>query len=303
MGPTTPLGAFPIVHTSHGLTSVSWAIFFIDTEGRICHSGALGDGVVVDLDRNPSQNQFAVIGWNGRTTENTELRLYYTNKDGALFERCYTKGRGPEWYDGWLNGQFVAAPYSNLAANHQGSYRTRLYYQDADTDEICQLLRQGPNDRFSLLGRSEVGQKATKIATDPGGTVEIVYQKPDNTWAWIGWIPPKPPFPADFEYAPGASIAYVGSSGSQSGVRLFTVNSNGKLVATVYDRTSNTWGAGVELVEVLPRAALTACDHTPPSSSVQKPHGTTAFTQTTPGAIAQVGWTSAEDWDVSPRST
>jgi hypothetical protein len=107
------------------------------------------------------------------------------------------------------------------------------------------------------------------------------------------------PFPEDFEYEPGASVAYAGSSGSQQGARLFTVNSNNNLVVTVYDRTSNTWGPGDELQELLPGTALTANDHTPPTSSAQKPHGTTAFTQVHPGEITKIGWTNADDWDAS----
>jgi hypothetical protein len=73
MTPTTPLGAFPMVHNAEGLTEITWVLFYIDSEGRICHSGALGDGVAVDVDRNPSKNQFAVIGWNGNINADTEV--------------------------------------------------------------------------------------------------------------------------------------------------------------------------------------------------------------------------------------
>lgn len=70
----SPLAAFPLVHYSHGQHSVTFAIFFQDPEGRIRHSGAIGDGIAVDVDKGANLGKnFAVVGWNTNVNDDNEV--------------------------------------------------------------------------------------------------------------------------------------------------------------------------------------------------------------------------------------
>lgn len=89
------------------------------------------------------------------------------------------------WYPGELNGQFKAAKYSALAAATYSFYNgnlhhIQLYYQDMDTDEICEILKNGNNPWVTGI-RHPAGIKGTSIAAaSTGEGTQIWYQQPDT---------------------------------------------------------------------------------------------------------------------------
>jgi len=151
-----------------------------------------------------------------------KLRLYWTNTSGQIFEvgnitvrhkleldleickssvnvgvlvslqRCFSANGGPEavWYDGSLQGQFTAVPYSGIAANSQSGSKTRVYFQD-EKDQIRELYKEGGDtfDPFILVEKTRpAALKGTRIATDSNvnGASEVYYQSPTLDWVLDG---------------------------------------------------------------------------------------------------------------------
>ncbi|KAL7269990.1 hypothetical protein RUND412_007312 [Rhizina undulata] len=299
------LSAVAVVHSSHGSTSVVFAVFYQDPEGRICHRGAIGDGVVVGLDRQPSRNSFAVICWNNNVNADIEIRLYYTSTSGKIFE--FSSAVIPSLVV--ESGTMAFSPANLRLLNTPTSpqitrivQRTRVYYQNPVTDEICHLLRHNPDDDgFNQLSRMEAGIKGTVIATDAAGSTEIFYQLPNKTFTQKNGSPGTPSFPTEFVYEAGAAIAWAGATSSSPGGRVFTVSKANKVVMTVFDRTDEfkvRWLPGVEVLDVLPRAPLSVSNHIVPTASNERPHGTTVFTQFKEHEIARVGFTDENNWEI-----
>lgn len=310
------LASFPTWAYKYGQYTVYHTIIGQDSEGRIIQNTpgrpSHGGDIIVDLDRSPSRNGFALVGWNQDVQggKPLELRLYWTNTSGQIFERCFSANGGPGavWYDGSLQGQFTAAAYSGVAANSQSGSKTRVYFQD-EKDQIRELYKEGGDtfDPFVLLDKTRpAALKGTRIATDSNvnGAAEVYYQSPALDWVLDG-AGIQPNFkPADeFPYAPGAPIAVAGSV-TQGGARVFTVNKEGRLVVTSYDKSSLTWKPSAELVRLQPTRQIWASNHPQPYYGLLFRHPTTAFVSqsSNPKTISRVGFTDStfEGWDVLP---
>jgi len=111
--------------------------------------------------------------------------------------------------------------------------------------------------------------------------------------------------PADeFPYAPGAPIAVAGSV-TQGGARVFTINKEGRLVVTAYDKANLSWKPSAELVKTQPTRQIWVTNHPQPYYGQLFRHATTAFLSQSSSetVITRVGFTDTtfEGWDVLPN--
>lgn len=310
------LASFPTWAYKYGQYTIGHTIIVQDSFGRIVQQRpgrpSRAQDIIVDVDRNPSRNGFALVGWNQdvQGAAQLELRLYWTNTSGQIYERCFSANGGPGavWYDGSLTGQFSAASYSSIAANSQSGSKTRVYFQN-DQDQIRELYKEGGDtfDPFVLVDKTRpAALKGTWIATDSNvnGAAEIYYQSPSLDWVIDGAGIQYGFKPADeYPYAPGAPIAVAGSV-SQGGARVFTVNKEGRLVVTVYDKSNLTWKPSAELVKVRPTVQIWVSNHPPPYYGQLFRHATTTFVSQSDDnkVVTRIGFTDTtpEGWDVLP---
>ncbi|RPB29669.1 hypothetical protein L211DRAFT_844610 [Terfezia boudieri ATCC MYA-4762] len=296
------LASFPTWAYKYGQYSITHLPIVQDSQGRIVQNipgrPSRGGDIIVDLDRNPSRNGIALIGWN-------------EDMQGAPLERCFSANGGPGavWYDGSLQGQFIAAPYSSIAANSQSGSKTRVYFQD-EKNQIRELYKEGVDtfDPFVLVENNRpAALKGTRIATDSNvnGASEVYYQSPTLDWVLDGaGIQANFKLADEFPYTPGAPIAVAGSV-SQGGARVFTVNKEGRLVVTAYDKSNLSWKPSAELVKVQPTRQIWVSNHPQPYHGQLFRHPTTAFVSQSNNhtVITRVGFTDTtfEGWDVLPH--
>ncbi|KAI5792549.1 hypothetical protein DFH27DRAFT_569413 [Peziza echinospora] len=291
--------------SNYGQTSVFPFTFYQDEEGRIRQQGGPGSkhDIIVDINRYPSKTGFAALSWNNNAySGSTEVRIYWTDVNGYIYERCFSVNGGSEaiWYEGSLRGQYRAATYSSIAATSDGPRNARVYYQEGETNQIIELLRPGENtfDPFFINSRKKAGLRGTRIGADTAplygsGQTEIFYQLPNNKWTNEGG---RTKFTPTFDSPAGAGIAVAGSS-NQDKATVFTVNTDGKLVATVWVKDYLTWRSG-ELVDVSRKDDIW-------SSTQSKTYDPKSFTTTVyfkkrgdgpSDPISRIGFESLDNW-------
>jgi len=303
-------GQYTLLHIT--LYQDQWGVIRQQRHGRPSRD----DDVVVPADRNPSSGGFGLAAWGLDVQGATplEVRVYWLNTLGQIYERCFSQNGGPGavWYDGSLVGQFKAATYSSIAANTSNGAKTHVYFQDVETDELRELYKEGQDtfDPFVLVKKTRpAALKGTRIATDSNtnGTTEVYYQSPSLEWVLdgagvqSGFAPHN-----EFPYAPGAAIAVAGSV-AQGGARVVTVNKEGRIVMTTYDKASLKWSPSVELVRIQTGRQIWVSNHPPPSYANLFRHSTTIVVPQSGdySVITRVGFTdsSFDGWDVLPSDT
>ncbi|KAF8460740.1 hypothetical protein BDZ91DRAFT_832038 [Kalaharituber pfeilii] len=323
------LGACYPYYYKYGQYSLSPTFIYQDKEGRIKqykHNTPASTGdILVDLDRNPSKNGFALTAW-GLDAQGGipfEIRVYWIDTSGGIYERCYSSNGGPGavWYDGPLTGQFKAAPYSCIAANCENGEKTRVYFQENDTNNIRELYRAGRNtfDPFVLQEgtRGNNALRSTCIATDATGygSTEVYYQAQDSTWVVDGGDATNAlTANTEFQYNPGAAITVVGSTKSEEKpgygrpihAKVFTVAKGGRMIATEFDPATKEWQPSAQMVKVVPNELISASFHPPQTSWTGWlfDHQTSVLCSQIGGnreSITEVGFTSVNSWDVLPK--
>ncbi|KAI5847031.1 hypothetical protein DFP73DRAFT_630377 [Morchella snyderi] len=284
----TPVCSTLFFMTSHGLTEVHPVVFNLDGEGNIWQRGWGGEAIVVSKDANPHPTAgLAVFGWGNDIYSIFNMRLYYTNKDGKIFERCFTQGRG--WYDGALTGQFTAFPGAGLGVRgSDGASLTWLFYQDPETREIRTLFRSSVEGAFGQTSvRFPPGIDRTSIAVDPKGNSGVFYQNPDCTITQAELTPPEEPFPSPGTYPPGTAITATKD-------KMFCVTGDNKIEVNVYDSSSNKWQppAVINGVSVIPTAPLSANQHQPPRDGT---YTVTLITQGAEHTLTKIGYTDPDN--------
>ncbi|RPB07446.1 hypothetical protein P167DRAFT_404831 [Morchella conica CCBAS932] len=285
----TPLCSTLFFHTSHGLTEVHPVVFNLDAEGNLWRRGWGGEEKIdLSEDAKPhSTAGMAVLGRGSDIHSIFNMRLYYTNKDGKIFEHCYTQGRG--WYQGALTGQFCAFPGSGLGVRgSDNGALTWLFYQDPETCGIHTMFRSSLDGAFEQTSVCFTpGMKCTEIAVDPKGNAGVFYQKPDGKITQAEATTPYEPFAGNTIYPPGTAIATTKD-------KMFCVTGDNKIEVNIYDPDSHKWQPPtvIEGVNVIPTAPLSANMHQPPRDGT---YTITIITQKEKHEITKIGYTDPKN--------
>lgn len=109
----------------------------------------------------------------------------------------------------------------------------------------------------------------------------------------------------EYPYDAGAPIAVAGSV-SKGGARVVTVNKEGRIVITTYDKPSLTWRPSSELIKIQKERQVCVINHPTPSHNLFRHSTTISAGQTGVWRdVSYVGFsnTTSEGWDVLPMCT